>query len=297
MLRNSMSGASPHGFLAGEITDEQLPCMHNKAAQQSSGSLTPIEHVDIFGHCIERHILPKLSEFVHREAENAANLANRLDMLIQAGVSKLEENKDRLARLSDLIAVCNATLVSYRTHSSPDTKSCRGFNSARNDIFTNSTDRVERDTRPHKDRYNALEVDENGHLPKKLPDRQSNNCAGRSLPDSSLLPAEEHSRSRISRRTTGWPVSPEDRHNSPVLDRPINCDDDDDDDGDNDDFLKAIDDLEASGNEKLKAVNPEKSVLCSPESDTFCMSSDITAGQSNCDGAPSNTPTKEVLMR
>lgn len=122
--------AASHGFtLANDVSDEDLPCVHNRAAQQVSDTLTPVEYVDVFGHCVERHIIPRLSEFVQREAESAVHLSNRLEDLIQSGVSKLEENRERLSRLSELLAACNASIGSYGPRSSDMTESCRGLNS------------------------------------------------------------------------------------------------------------------------------------------------------------------------
>jgi hypothetical protein len=106
-----------HGFLTPgvpeEVSDANLPCVHNAEARGAAGELTAAECVDVFGLCLERHIMGRLAAFLQEERAAVESLDATLDSHIHDASASLEENRSRIAKLGQLLDQCQNTMGSF----------------------------------------------------------------------------------------------------------------------------------------------------------------------------------------
>jgi hypothetical protein len=104
-----------HGFLSAsasdQISDLNLPCVHNPEARSAAGDLS--ECVDVFALCLERHVMRRLSEFLQEEREAVEAIAATLDDHVHHAAATLDENRTRIARLGQILDQCQDTMGEY----------------------------------------------------------------------------------------------------------------------------------------------------------------------------------------
>lgn len=82
-----------------------MPCIHSGASPAPPASVADAVHV--YSMCVEHHILPQLGAFHEREARALAALSEGLDARGAEAAKALQQNRDRLMRISEIVNACS----------------------------------------------------------------------------------------------------------------------------------------------------------------------------------------------
>jgi hypothetical protein len=163
-----------HGFLStnasDQISDSNLPCVHNPEARSAAGELSAAECVDVFAHCLERHVMGRLSAFLQEEREAVDTIAATLDVHVQHAAATLDENRSRIARLGQILDQCQDTIGSYGmapTFTAPESSIRTGMLVPADNSFVQHTQDQRQNNRAYGTRKHALGRAENASSCRK----------------------------------------------------------------------------------------------------------------------------------
>lgn len=95
-------------FMPTNIADEDLPCIHNENELVSKPSAE--EAADVYRICVDRHILPRLSEFISQEAAAINELGADLEAYCAHSTDSLAQNREKMRKMSEIMSACQESV-------------------------------------------------------------------------------------------------------------------------------------------------------------------------------------------